>query len=242
MVIQLLDVNDNAPRFVLSSYNKVIHENTTVDTSILRVTATDADSGTNAKIQYVIREGNVNESFHLDQNGVLKLRHKLIGQSVKLFNLTVVAKDSGRPPLSSKPTTIYVRVRRRFTPTVTPNEESTSFPVPIYLATINESCPVKTEILRVRAKSDKPEYKGVVSYFLFEVHDPEVNQHFEVNEVTGSIKLIFPLDFERRSRYAYFVGAVGEYQLSCISNYCSFVCYIVCLLSTLFCLSFFLPT
>ncbi|KAK9507838.1 hypothetical protein O3M35_007612 [Rhynocoris fuscipes] len=47
--INVLDVNDNAPLFDPMSYSNEVFENVTVGTSVVRVTATDLDSGKSFK-------------------------------------------------------------------------------------------------------------------------------------------------------------------------------------------------
>ena len=53
--VNILDKNDNPPIFDQLSYDAVIEEHSAPHTSVTTVSATDADSGTNAEIQYVIR-------------------------------------------------------------------------------------------------------------------------------------------------------------------------------------------
>ena len=43
--INVKDVNDHAPQFDPQSYNAEVNENVTIGTSVLKVTATDIDSG-----------------------------------------------------------------------------------------------------------------------------------------------------------------------------------------------------
>ncbi|XP_078344150.1 protocadherin Fat 4-like isoform X4 [Oculina patagonica] len=206
--IHVLDLNDNAPRFVLDSYQKVISENATVDSEILRVTATDPDSGTNGQVHYSISNGNVNGTFELDnKDGVLKLQQRLTRPTVpNLFNLTIYATDHGTPSLTSKPVFVYLKIRR---PVPKCSEkDKLVFPVAVYLTNVNESCPLNTPILRVRANIGKCGPRGRINYFLSEIRDPEVENHFVINSQTGVIRLIKPLDYEVRNRYAFYVGAV----------------------------------
>jgi len=201
----VLDLNDNAPRFVLDNYQKVISENVSVDTAILRVTATDPDSGTNGQVHYSIANGNLNNTFEIDNQGVIKVQQRLKTQESNFFNLTILATDHGTPPKVSKPTFVYVKVQRAAVPCA----GKLVFPVAVYLADVNESTPVHTHILRVRAKMGRCGYKGRINYFLSEISDPEVDNHFVVHSQTGIIRLIRPLDYEVRHRYAFYVGAVG---------------------------------
>ncbi|XP_068695423.1 cadherin EGF LAG seven-pass G-type receptor 3-like isoform X1 [Montipora foliosa] len=202
--VHVLDLNDNAPRFVLDTYQKVISENVSVDTAILRVTATDPDSGTNGQVHYTIESGNTNNTFDLDNQGVLRLQQNLKAQDTDLFNLTIRARDHGMHPRVSKPAFVYLRVKRA----ALPCKRKLAFPVGLYLADVNESTPMHKPILRVQAKMGNCGYKGRINYFLMHPKDPEVDSHFVVESETGIIKLIRPLDYEVKHRYSFFVAAV----------------------------------
>ena len=53
--ISVLDVNDNEPQFAQSAYYGQVAENATLGTRVLRVYASDADQGLNARIQYQLQ-------------------------------------------------------------------------------------------------------------------------------------------------------------------------------------------
>ena len=202
----MIDLNDNAPRFVLDSYQKIVSENVSVDTAILRVTATDPDSGTNSQVHYSIATGgNANNTFELDDQGVLRVQQKLTTQDTNLFNLTIYATDRGIPPKVSKPAFIFVKVER----SVIRCKAKLGFPFAVYLAEVNESALVDTKILHVSAKSGNCGYRGRINYFFTDPKDPEVENHFQIKSHTGAIKLIRPLDYEVRERYILHVAAVA---------------------------------
>ena len=58
MRIDIVDVNDNAPKFELSEYKANVHANLTVGSALLRVRARDADEfgGPNSDLTYTIHE------------------------------------------------------------------------------------------------------------------------------------------------------------------------------------------
>lgn len=206
MYIHVIDLNDNAPRFVLAAYQKIVSENVSVDTTILRVTATDSDSGTNGQVHYSIASGGItNNTFELDDQGVLRVRQKLTTQDTNLFNLTIYATDSGIPPKVSKPAFIFVKVER----SVLPCKAKLGFPLAAYLAEVNESASIDTKILYVSAKSGNCGYRGKINYLFTDPKDPEVENHFQIISDTGAIKLIRPLDYEVRDRYMLHVAAVA---------------------------------
>lgn len=63
ITISVEDQNDNDPKFDLSKYSTAIFEDVAIDTSILKVHASDADVGVNARILYSL----ANESHWLFQ-------------------------------------------------------------------------------------------------------------------------------------------------------------------------------
>ena len=223
--MHVLDLNDNAPRFVLDMYQKVISENVSVDSAILRVTATDPDSGTNGQVHYAIEGGNTNNTFDLDNQGVLRLQQSLKTQDTNLFNLTIRARDHGLPPKVSSPVSVYVSVKR----SALPCKQKLAFQQGVYLANVNESTPVNTNILRVQAKMGDCGFKGRITYFLSDFKDPEIDNYFVINAKTGVIRLIRPLDFEVRDRYTFSVAAVGKHLPS---MYCSLQLHCVALKHT----------
>lgn len=54
MPVIVLDLNDNTPRFEQSSYSAQILENTPAGTTVLKISAIDADQGLNGKVMYSI--------------------------------------------------------------------------------------------------------------------------------------------------------------------------------------------
>ncbi|XP_031567536.1 protocadherin Fat 4-like isoform X2 [Actinia tenebrosa] len=212
--VKVIDLNDNRPKFVLSFYQDIINENMTVGSSILRVTANDADNGMNKKVEYIMQSGNINNTFSMDaDSGTLRLSRSLAQGTIEFYNLTVFAKDKGRPPLSSSPVSIYIKVKRHtFGPTIRPE-----FTVPVYLAKVNESCPVHTEILRVRARMNSGPDSGI-KYYATQVSGGEADSHFAVNSVTGAITLIRKLDYKKKDRYTFLVAAIDVSKASSVDN------------------------
>ncbi|XP_023275085.1 cadherin-related family member 2 [Seriola lalandi dorsalis] len=96
----LLEANDNKPIFQESSYDVQIPENTRVDTSLFRVQATDADTGTAGVVQYSIDEVTPNEGFRLfsivSTTGEVKLKGSLNYTALSTFyRLKINATDGG---------------------------------------------------------------------------------------------------------------------------------------------------
>ena len=67
VVVNVLDVNDNEPRFPSSNYYQSVAENVPEGYSILQVTAFDPDQGLNSKIEYALRDPNPDLPFGVDK-------------------------------------------------------------------------------------------------------------------------------------------------------------------------------
>ena len=57
MYITLLDDNDHTPVFTHQVFNTSVLESVPVSTSVIRLTATDGDTGRNAELEYTIISG-----------------------------------------------------------------------------------------------------------------------------------------------------------------------------------------
>ncbi|XP_067423043.1 protocadherin gamma-C4-like isoform X9 [Emydura macquarii macquarii] len=113
--LQISDVNDNVPQFSSSSYTAHIQENTLPGASVLSVSASDPDVGGNSKLSYSIVDSGaqalpLSAYFHIDpQNGTISTWRALDYEQEKVFQVPVMVKDAGAPPLSST-TTVHVFV------------------------------------------------------------------------------------------------------------------------------------
>ncbi|KAL1139414.1 hypothetical protein AAG570_006398 [Ranatra chinensis] len=109
--ITIQDVNDNQPVFNQSRYFASVPENATVGTSVLRVFATDTDSGENGQVEYSInrRQSDRDAMFRIDsQTGLVAVNKPLDFETKEVHELVVVAKDRGAQPLE---TTAFVSIR-----------------------------------------------------------------------------------------------------------------------------------
>ncbi|XP_030000846.1 protocadherin gamma-A10-like [Sphaeramia orbicularis] len=98
ILVTVLDANDNAPVFTESTYKASLIENSPKGTSLMRVTATDLDQGTNGVVTYSI-SGNTDdilEVFEIHQtSGEIRLIGKVDYEVSKHYLLHVKARDQG---------------------------------------------------------------------------------------------------------------------------------------------------
>ena len=98
--ITIIDVNDNPPVFDPANYFQEVSEDVPNDTIILRVNASDRDSGLNGHVMFSIRSGNDKQSFKIDSTtGEIVTIKPLDHESVKEHKLLVEARDEGKTSL-----------------------------------------------------------------------------------------------------------------------------------------------
>ncbi|KAK6173203.1 hypothetical protein SNE40_016699 [Patella caerulea] len=111
--VNVLDANDNAPKFIKTVYNVTVSENTSVDSKVGKLEADDKDSGENANISYrfsPLRSSKLEQLFALNtRTGELTVKSPLQYESGKTYDTIVEASDNGNPPQVSQ-TTLFVNI------------------------------------------------------------------------------------------------------------------------------------
>ena len=105
LTIKVSDVNDNAPKFELPDYQAHnVDEDIPIGTSILKVKAADADSGSNADIEYYVSD----DHFTVNSKGIISNAKRL----ETYYEFVVTAKDRGEPPRTGT-ATVRVTTKNR---------------------------------------------------------------------------------------------------------------------------------
>ncbi|KAM3612111.1 uncharacterized protein V6R79_002899 [Siganus canaliculatus] len=107
--VMVADVNDNAPRFLQSHYQMELEENNQAGMPLLRVSASDADSGDNGRVTYSL-DKHTSAIFNIDPvTGQLSAAVSLDREQQSAHKFSVFARDRGFPPLESV-ATVCIRV------------------------------------------------------------------------------------------------------------------------------------
>ncbi|XP_034041014.1 cadherin-23-like [Thalassophryne amazonica] len=108
--LQIVDVNDNNPVFVQPSYQKPVFENVDLGTNIVRVSATDADSGLFAAVEYSLVDGE--GKFGISPStGDIYILSPLDRETKDHYTLTAVARDNpGGSPNNRRENSVQVLV------------------------------------------------------------------------------------------------------------------------------------
>ena len=194
--LRVRDINDHAPEFRASETLLQISEITTPGKTFHLKMTQDLDVGSNSLQSYAISS---NSHFHvLTRNRgdgrkfpQLVLDKALDREERAKFRLPLTAWDGGAPPLSGT-TELQVRV-------LDINDNAPEFAQELYEAQVPENNALGSPILAVLARDLDAGAFGEWSYALFQADD--VNQPFQINAVTGEIRLRKMLDFEKFKSY-----------------------------------------
>ena len=198
VIITVLDVNEHKPIFNPLTYNVTISEAAVRGTSVLKLSATDKDAGTNSEIVYSIVSGDPRRLFTVDINGVITVEKNLDHEKNSTHNITIAAHDKGEIKLFAEPSaSVYIFVRDL-------NDNSPVFEVSLYEETIPEITAQGAPVLRVRAMDADRAAANKEMVFLMVGEDLESD--FKVNSSSGVVYVKKNLDFERRKFYRFQVA------------------------------------
>lgn len=186
--VRVADVNDNAPNFLQSHYQLEVEENNLPGRTLLHVSASDVDSGRNGRVSY--RLGNHTPtafSVH-PATGRLSASASLDREVQRAHVITVLARDSGSPPLESV-ATVSVRVLDQ-------NDNAPVFLKSHFIFFVPEDAPVFAEVGAIGV-SDPDEGENGNTELFFE----NDGGAFLVDSTQGILHTAARLDHETEQRY-----------------------------------------
>uniref|UniRef100_A0A672SCM4 Protocadherin alpha-3-like n=1 Tax=Sinocyclocheilus grahami TaxID=75366 RepID=A0A672SCM4_SINGR len=106
IVINVQDVNDNAPVFGKALYKVRLVENASVGTLVINLSATDLDEGVNSEIMYYLvhqdNDDKTNGVFKIDSStGVISVQGSVDFEQHNAYEIHAQAKDKGSSPRSA---------------------------------------------------------------------------------------------------------------------------------------------
>ncbi|XP_032558772.1 uncharacterized protein LOC116794301 [Chiroxiphia lanceolata] len=110
LVLEVSDVNDNAPVFEEASYSAYVRENNLVGALVLRVVARDSDAGANGRVSYWLSGGSAGAAGAAPlvsveaRSGAVYAQRSLDYEQCREFAVAVRAQDGGSPARSSTAT------------------------------------------------------------------------------------------------------------------------------------------
>nr|XP_046262639.1 protocadherin gamma-A12-like [Scatophagus argus] len=192
VIIDVTDVNDNAPMIYLKSLTDPIPENVSPGTEVGIINVQDRDSETNGQVRCSIQQ---NVPFKLVPS--IKNYYSLVStgqldrEVVSDYNITISATDEGSPPLSSSKT-VQLSVADI-------NDNPPVFEEQSYSAYASENNKPGSTLCSVSARDPDWRQNGTVIYSLLagEVNGAPVSSYVSVNGDTGVIHAVRSFDYEQ---------------------------------------------
>nr|XP_033488387.1 protocadherin alpha-C2-like isoform X1 [Epinephelus lanceolatus] len=194
IIVRVLDVNDNAPKFEKDKYNVDVMENSPIGSLIIKLNATDLDEGSNSEIVYsysLYTSERTQQMFNLNpENGEIRVKEMINYEDVKLYEMEVIASDKGPNSLSGQ-CKLTIQVTDM-------NDNHPEISIKSFQSPIKENEPIDTVIAVVSVSDKDSGDNGVV-----DLHIPD-NMPFKLRESSDNyyeLVVSEPLDREKVPEY-----------------------------------------
>ncbi|XP_077389169.1 protocadherin Fat 2 isoform X2 [Festucalex cinctus] len=179
-----------------------LSEDYPLNSTVLRLYASDHDTGFNGMLVYTISGGNEDGCFAVDTfSGDLGLVCRLDRESKEFYILNVTAYDLGTPQRSAWK---FLAVN-----VLDVNDNPPLFDQPRHVIRIPENTKVDSVIFTARATDSDTDASGNVKYSLLTSTDI-----FQIQEVTGEVVVMAPLDRETSPRHDLWIEARDQSRLT----------------------------
>nr|XP_033948113.1 protocadherin gamma-A11-like [Pseudochaenichthys georgianus] len=192
VIIDVTDMNDNAPVIYLKSLTNPLPEDVSPGAEVGIINVQDRDSETNRQVRCSIQQNvpfklvpSIKNYYSLVTTG--QLDRELVSD----YNITITATDEGSPPLSSSKT-VQLSVADI-------NDNPPVFEEQSYSAHVTENNKPGSTLCSVTARDPDWRQNGTVIYSLLpgEVNGAPVSSYLSVNGDTGVIHAVRTFDYEQ---------------------------------------------
>ncbi|KAL4641609.1 protocadherin Fat 4 [Arapaima gigas] len=184
VLIGVLDVNDNAPRFS-QIFSSTVPENAPIGYTVARVTTSDEDTGANAVSRYSIADTSLPFTINSD-TGDISISRPLNREDTDRYIVKVSAHDSGWTV--STDVTIFV---------TDVNDNAPRFSRPSYYLDYPEMTEIGSVVTRVSASDPDEGVNGQIFYFI-----RSQSEFFRINSSSGEIYIKQQLRYQNSSRHS----------------------------------------
>ncbi|KAM9289531.1 LOW QUALITY PROTEIN: uncharacterized protein RDI95_005101 [Morus bassanus] len=202
VLVEVVDVNDNAPELVVSSFSSPLPENASPGTVVALFTVRDRDAGANGKITCAL-EDQLSFSLRPAYKNYYELMtvSTLDREETARYILTVTAADAGSPPLTTTQT---------FTVDISDvNDNAPVFNQTSYTMFVRENNVPAVLVGAVSATDADVGPNAKVTYSLAPAHPAEQPpcSCISVNSENGHVFVLRPLDYEQVRQIEVLVSA-----------------------------------
>ncbi|XP_033908543.3 protocadherin gamma-A11-like isoform X9 [Acipenser ruthenus] len=192
VIIEIVDVNDNAPVITLTSFSTAIPEDSLPGTVIALINVQDLDSGKNSQVRC-----SINQQLPFKIQSSLKNYYTLVTRSIldremiSEYNITITATDEGSPPLCSNQT-ITLKISDV-------NDNAPTFNKNLYTTYVMENNSPGLSIFSLQAEDPDWSNNARISYFLEDgqVHGKPVSSYISINSDNGIMYAARSFDYEQ---------------------------------------------
>ncbi|XP_046504997.1 protocadherin gamma-A6-like [Equus quagga] len=195
--VEIMDINDNTPRFLREELEVKISENAAPSSRFPLMEVYDPDVGMNS-LQGFELSGNSHFSVNVLSKAdgpkypELVLEHALDREREAIHHLVLTAMDGGDPVRSS--------MARILVTVLDANDNPPVFTQPIYRVSVPENLPVGTPVLSVNATDQDEGIYAEITYSFVRITE-KISKIFCLNALTGEISTSANLDYEDSSLY-----------------------------------------
>ncbi|XP_037635741.1 protocadherin alpha-2-like isoform X6 [Sebastes umbrosus] len=205
LLIEIIDVNDNAPEISVTSLMTPVKEDAELGTIVALVTVSDKDGGnngvTNCKVVGSVPfklKSNYKNDYSLVVDGPLDR------ENTSLYNVTITATDEGSPPLSS------VRVITVHVSDV--NDNAPRFMEPVINVYVKENSPTGSIISTINAFDPDLDSNAKLTYKLLDSYPKNipVSSVLNINSETGDMVSLQSFNYEELNTFQFKVQATDS--------------------------------
>ncbi|XP_004912839.1 protocadherin alpha-C2 isoform X1 [Xenopus tropicalis] len=201
VLVEIVDVNDNAPEIVVTSNYSPVAENSHDETVVALMSVTDQDSGLNKQVSLRIQPNIPFKLTSFKNTYKLVTVGKLDREKSSSYNITVTVTDSGTPPLSTQKT-LYVEVSDL-------NDNPPTFEEKSYSIYIMENNAPGVSLISVKATDLDSNENSFVSYSLLrgDIEGLPVSSYVSIKSDNGTIYAVHSFDYEKLREFHFVVQA-----------------------------------
>ncbi|XP_069892095.1 protocadherin alpha-3-like [Dipodomys merriami] len=202
VLVEIVDINDNAPELVIKSLALPVLENSEVGTTIALISVSDRDSGTNGQVTCSLTPDTPFKLVSTFKNYYsLVLDSTLDRETTSEYKVVVTARDGGSPPLWAT-ASVSVEV-------ADVNDNAPVFAQAEYTVFVKENNAPGSHIFTVWARDADAQENARVSYSLVErrVGERALSSYVSVHAESGKVYALQPLDHEELELLQFQVSA-----------------------------------
>ncbi|XP_026212879.1 protocadherin alpha-13-like isoform X6 [Anabas testudineus] len=204
LLVEVVDVNDNAPEIVMTSLTNPVKEDAETGSIVALVTVTDKDGGRNGQTNCKLIGST---PFKLNSNYKnyysLVVDAPLDREGSSSYNVTIMATDEGNPPLSST-SLITIQVSDV-------NDNAPRFLEPVINIYVKENSPIGARIYTITAvDADVNENAKVTYSFDGDSKGLAITSVLNINSETGDIVSLQSFNFEELKTFQFKVQATDS--------------------------------